>query len=304
MQNLNINSPKYKAYALNNFRKIPQINNLSEEEQFAIEVVGHVLPFRSNNYVVEELINWDNVPNDPIFILNFPQKGMLKPRHFDEMANLLRRKASKREIKEAEERIKVPENAKKQEISTLKSECETRVEEAMWKLREIEASRDAKIRIHEQEISKLEEQTATIIGQMDKLAKLREVTLDQFSKLGIKQKRSKYTLVHMPFYVVCYRVNSKKQYNVFPPSVTNSMSLSVRVKTLHRAKVKRLLAQRSKSIASIIAKFPTIMEQDAVFQREIDEAGEEANTLQSENLRESVRNGLEKLKEEGGGGEE
>lgn len=206
---------------------------------------------------------------------------------------------NERELKEAEEKIKVPENAKKQEILRLKLEYETRIDEAMWELREIEASRDAKIRICEQEMKKLEEQTATIIGQMDKLAKLREATLDQLSKLGIKQKRNKYTLIHMPFYVVCYRVNSKKQYDVFPPSVANSMSFSVKVKTLGRAKIKQLLAQRSKAITSLINKFPTIIEQNAVFEREINEAGVKANILQIENLRGSVRNGLEELEEEG-----
>jgi len=206
---------------------------------------------------------------------------------------------NERELKEAEEKIKVPENAKKQEISRLKLEYETRIDEAMWDLREIEASRDAKIRICEQEMEKLEEQSSTIIGQMDKLAKLREATLDHLSKLGIKQKLNKYTLIYMPFYVVCYRVNSKKQYDVFPPSIANSMSFAVKVKTLGRAKIKQLLVQRSKGITSLINKFPIIIEQNAVFEREINEAGLKVNMLQIENLRESVRNGLEKLKEEG-----
>jgi hypothetical protein len=204
-----------------------------------------------------------------------------------------------RELKEVEERIKVPENAKKQEISRLKLECETRIDEAMWELREIEASRDAKIRICKQEMEKLEEQSSTIIGQMDKLAKLREATLDQLGKLGIKQKRNEYVLTHMPFYVVCYRVNSKKQYDVFPPSVANSMSFVVKVKTLGRAKIKQLLVQRSKAITSLIKKFPIIIEQNAVFEREINEAGTQVNVIQKEDLRESVRNELENLKEEG-----
>jgi len=53
----------YKSYTLNNFKKIPQIEKLSKEQQFDIEVVGNVLPFKTNNYVIEELINWDNIPN-------------------------------------------------------------------------------------------------------------------------------------------------------------------------------------------------------------------------------------------------
>src|SRR5690625_331746 len=67
----------YKAYSLRNFRKIPQMERLSEEDKFAIEVVGSVLPFKVNNYVIDELINWDDVPNDPMFILTFPTKDLL-----------------------------------------------------------------------------------------------------------------------------------------------------------------------------------------------------------------------------------
>ncbi len=72
-------SPLIKTYTLANFRNIPQISELSEETQFEMEVVGNVLPFKANNYVVEQLIDWNNIPNDPIFVLTFPQKEMLKP---------------------------------------------------------------------------------------------------------------------------------------------------------------------------------------------------------------------------------
>src|SRR5690625_5470327 len=73
----------YKAYSLRNFRKIPQMERLSEEDKFAIEVVGSVLPFKVNNYVIDELINWDDVPNDPMFILTFPTKDLLIEEHFN-----------------------------------------------------------------------------------------------------------------------------------------------------------------------------------------------------------------------------
>ncbi len=49
---------KYSAFTLRNFREIPQLKtHLSEEERFDIEVVGNVLPFKANNYVVEQLID-------------------------------------------------------------------------------------------------------------------------------------------------------------------------------------------------------------------------------------------------------
>ena len=62
---------------------------MSEENLFAMEVVGNVLPFKANSYVIEELIDWNKVPDDPIYVLTFPQKGMLRPEHFDQMATLL-----------------------------------------------------------------------------------------------------------------------------------------------------------------------------------------------------------------------
>ena len=87
-----------KSYTLANFRTIPQIQQISEETQFEMEVVGNVLPFKTNNYVVEQLIDWDNVPNDPMYVLTFPQKGMLNPEHYDKMASTLRSGADKKEI--------------------------------------------------------------------------------------------------------------------------------------------------------------------------------------------------------------
>lgn len=85
----------YKSYTINNFRKIPQLEKLSENEKFAIEVVGNVLPFKTDNYVVDELINWDNAPEDPIFTLMFPKKEMLKEDQFNKMAAVIKSGASK-----------------------------------------------------------------------------------------------------------------------------------------------------------------------------------------------------------------
>ena len=56
----------YQAYSVSNFRKIPQLQGLSEEIKRDIEIAAHVLPFKVNNFVLDHLINWDDVPNDPI----------------------------------------------------------------------------------------------------------------------------------------------------------------------------------------------------------------------------------------------
>ncbi len=82
-------SMKYRAYTLHNYMEIPQIKNLSPQDIEAIEVVGRVLPFKANNYVVEQLIDWNNIPNDPIFTLTFPRKEMLSEDHYTQVLKML-----------------------------------------------------------------------------------------------------------------------------------------------------------------------------------------------------------------------
>ena len=93
------NEMKYKAYQVHNFRTIPQLNVMSEEEKQNIEIVGNVLPFKVNNYVIDELINWEDYLNDPIFRLTFPQKEMLYEEDFKTMQLALKNKVSKEELK-------------------------------------------------------------------------------------------------------------------------------------------------------------------------------------------------------------
>ena len=99
-----------KSYTLINFRSIPEIQQMSEEAQFEMEVVGNVLPFKTNNYVVEQLIDWSNVPNDSMYVLTFPQKGMLIPEHYDKMAHTLRSGADKKEIQKVANDIRLQLN--------------------------------------------------------------------------------------------------------------------------------------------------------------------------------------------------
>jgi KamA family protein len=102
--------PKYKSYTLDNFREIQQIANLSEQKQFETEVVGNVLPFKTNNYVVDQLIDWNDPLKDPIFILTFPQKRMLKPHHYNEVAVALKKGHDKKTIQSIVNNIRMQLN--------------------------------------------------------------------------------------------------------------------------------------------------------------------------------------------------
>ncbi|MDU1892484.1 MAG: lysine 2,3-aminomutase [Dysgonomonas sp.] len=99
-----------KFYTLQNFRTIPQMESVSEEIKREIEVVGRVLPFKTNNYVVDELIDWKKPDTDPIFTLNFPRKDMLSRKHYNTIAALIECNADKTAIDSAIEKIRLSLN--------------------------------------------------------------------------------------------------------------------------------------------------------------------------------------------------
>jgi KamA family protein len=78
----------YKNYTLRNYREIEALKKLNKIDYDAIEIVGNVLPFKTNNYVVENLIDWGNIPEDPIFTLTFPRKEMLQNHHYSKVEKM------------------------------------------------------------------------------------------------------------------------------------------------------------------------------------------------------------------------
>lgn len=58
---------------------LPALQRLSPATRAEMRRVARVLPFRTNRYVVDELIDWARVPDDPLFQLTFPQPDMLAP---------------------------------------------------------------------------------------------------------------------------------------------------------------------------------------------------------------------------------
>lgn len=98
------------TYTLKNFRTIPQMDGVAESLKKDIEIVGRVLPFKTNSYVINELIDWNNVGTDPIFTLNFPRKEMLSAEHYDRIAQLVCDGADDKTINEAVREIRLTLN--------------------------------------------------------------------------------------------------------------------------------------------------------------------------------------------------
>lgn len=100
----------FRAFTRRDLDRIAALDVLDAETRFAMKVVSAVLPFRANDYVIDELIDWSRAPQDPIFQLVFPQPGMLDDRHFNRIADLLRQDAATDELDAAVREIRAELN--------------------------------------------------------------------------------------------------------------------------------------------------------------------------------------------------
>ncbi len=103
-------SELYQVINIHNFEKLPQIQALPDEIIHDIHVVGRVLPFKSNRYVVDHLIGWDNALEDGMFRLTFPQRDMLAPADFDRMAAAIDSGKNARDLKVIADEIRMTLN--------------------------------------------------------------------------------------------------------------------------------------------------------------------------------------------------
>ena len=101
---------KIKVFTERHLDRIAQLERLSADDRFAMRVVSTILPFRVNQYVLDELIDWHAVPDDAMFQLTFPQRGMLSEAMFDEVADLLRRDAPPHELSATAHRLRAELN--------------------------------------------------------------------------------------------------------------------------------------------------------------------------------------------------
>ena len=81
--------PKFKPYTRQTIALARQWQWMSPDLQEAVQVVSHVLPFRVNEYVLDQLIDWDKIPDDPIFRLTFPHRDMLPAREYEQLRDLV-----------------------------------------------------------------------------------------------------------------------------------------------------------------------------------------------------------------------
>ncbi|MDC0722334.1 KamA family radical SAM protein [Nannocystis bainbridge] len=86
-----LNLGTYRAFTARDIDVIPQLRGLPEEARLRLRAVAQVLPFRVNAYVLEQLIDWSRVPDDPMYQLTIPQAEMLHEADVSALVDLLRR---------------------------------------------------------------------------------------------------------------------------------------------------------------------------------------------------------------------
>ena len=70
--------PRLKLYDARTVRDLPQVRaRCRPTTLFDLESSRRCCRSASTRYVAEELIDWDAAPDDPMFRLTFPQRGML-----------------------------------------------------------------------------------------------------------------------------------------------------------------------------------------------------------------------------------
>jgi len=103
-------APRYRAYTRKDIDAIPELQRLSAADRADMKAVSAVLPFRTNPYVVENLIDWEAVPDDPIYRLTFPHPDMLAPRELARMRALVDQGAPPAEVQAAAREIQATLN--------------------------------------------------------------------------------------------------------------------------------------------------------------------------------------------------
>jgi len=97
----------FRAYTVKHLDQLTARAGLDEAERLAVRAVAAVLPFRTNEYVVERLIDWSAAPDDPIYRLVFPQADMLPAEDIAPMAAMLAAGAPEREIQAAARAVRL-----------------------------------------------------------------------------------------------------------------------------------------------------------------------------------------------------
>jgi predicted nucleic acid-binding Zn-ribbon protein len=207
----------------------------------------------------------------------------------------------KKQQKSVEKQLKTLIEQKTEETSRLKTELERKVSVERQPIVDIEAKRDLKLEIFNQETFKLEKLTYPVLEELGKFVAQREGILSKMEPLSLESdpKQKSTALIYVPFYIAVYNGADYgvKRYRVFPPALVGSLGLSAKFKgALGQARIKDLFSPRFKAVAALGEKIRLNASASSEFGAQIEALTQRSNVLTIES---SLKSGLVLLKEEG-----
>lgn len=97
----------FRAFTVKHLDELTARAGLSAADRLATRAVATVLPFRTNAYVTEELIDWAAAPDDPMYRLVFPQPDMLPAADVARLSDLLSTGAPNAEVQRAAHEVRM-----------------------------------------------------------------------------------------------------------------------------------------------------------------------------------------------------
>jgi KamA family protein len=98
---------RFRAYTARHLDELTRRAGLSAADRLAVRAVATVLPFRTNSYVTEQLIDWQAAPDDPVYRLVFPAPDMLPAEDIARLAGLIRAEAPDAQVHAVAHKIRM-----------------------------------------------------------------------------------------------------------------------------------------------------------------------------------------------------
>jgi hypothetical protein len=229
------------------------------------------------------------------------QKDSVGERRWKDEKETWKREAStlKKSIEALDKQIGQTESQKKTEIANVRTEFNTESEEAMKDVRELEATRESKTQLSQQEAKTMEDSTSMILSQLDTLIKKKRAALEEIETIGMKEQRRNTVSVHTPFYLACFRAEARRRYIVYPPSIAGSMKTTTKLKSMFgMSKLGSLFQPRSKALNNVLNQVVTLADRDPVFEKDLYDVGMQASIMKSADSKERISKGLTALRNE------
>lgn len=205
-----------------------------------------------------------------------------------------------KEIEELQSVIKVLEDERGKEVSSIESAYKQLIESKMKSLNDMEIERELEVRKRREEAKELSNKAVSLRRQILEIHKHVIISLEQIEQLPLKDfSGNEPKFLCIPFYIVCYEdIKGKKRYKTYPPSIIQSPAHHP-LKWMHGVS-SPLLRPYSGQIMNIFeVKLIEYLKADPIFEGEIYKIGKKLDLLASLETKKQIFNAIDALIKQG-----